>query len=341
MQYVRMIFGRKTFLGAVAAFEKAVRAQDAQGSERAFAQLHRTSGKAGDSEYREAGPRLAALLPEVPPGPRAAVAVVVGACVERGADALACAAEVFAGAREGFAAAVDFCARWADSGGGELPEPDGELTDAIVERTGHELAIGWFTLEQWEMASVAMLNNRAVRQTLEDKTELLALVERVAEASGHEFKCLTYALRVLDDEPLIVLHRDTGTGYALRMSGIGDNFQLHTLLAGVLVGGMHVPGEAPSAQEIAVCRDTAGQVPTTGAFNLVGADGGWIFNEGNPSDIGVVDGIRLIVLDPPPYRRGWPAGRFFPGMRGDLVLERVLGAEETAGWFDKTALAKG
>ncbi|MCX4633075.1 hypothetical protein [Streptomyces sp. NBC_01443] len=336
-----MIFGRKTFLGAVADFEKAVGERDAQGAERAFAQLHRTSVKASDGEYRESGPRLAALLPGVPPGPRAAVAVVVGACVERGADALACAPGIFAGAREGFAAAGDFCARWADSGGGDLPDPDDELTEAIVERTGHELAIGWFTLEQWEMAIVAMLDTRAVRQTLEGKAELLALVERVAEASGHAFKCLTYALRVLDDEPLIVLHRDTGTGYALRMSGIGDNFQLHTLLAGVLIGGMHVPGEAPSAQEIAVSRDAAGQVPTTGAFNLVGVDGGWIFNEGNPSDIDVVDGVRLIVLDPPPYRRGWPAGRFFPGMHGDLVLERVLGAEETAGWFSKVAPAKG
>ncbi|MCJ1677202.1 hypothetical protein MTF65_07590 [Streptomyces sp. APSN-46.1] len=336
-----MIFGRKKFLGAVGDFEEAVRAQDALGAERAFAQLQRTSGNAGDGEYAAAGPRLGALLPELPHGPRATVAVVVGACVERGADAQACAPGIFAGAREAFAAAADFCARWAETGGGELPDLDDELTDEIIERAGYESAVGWFTLPQWEMASVAMLNAPAVRRTAEDKAELLALVERVAEASGDEFKCLTYALRVLDDEPLVVLHRESGTGYALRMSGIGDNFQLHTLLAGVLIGGTHVPGEAPPEREIAVCRDAEGQVPTTGAFNLVGADGCWIFNEGNPTDIGVVDGVRLLVLDPPPYRRGWPAGRFFPGMHGDLVLERVLGAEEAAGWFGKVAPAKG
>ncbi len=341
MQHGRMIFERKAFPGAVADFEKAVHAQDYQGAERAFEQLHRTAGKARDGDYREAGPRLAALLRQLPPGPRAAVAVVVGACVERGADALACAPEVFAGAREGFTAAAEFCTRWAESGGGELPEPDDELTEAIVERTGQEPAIGWFTLEQWEKAGVAMLNAAAVRRTAEDKAELLALVERVAEASGHAFTCLTYALRVLDDEPLVVLHRDSGTGYALRMSGIGDNFQLHTLLAGVLIGGMHVPGEAPSAHEIAVSRDAPGQVPTTGAFNLVGADGSWIFNESSPCDIDVVDGVRLLVLDPPPYRRSWPAGRFFPGMHGDLVLERVLGTEEAAGWFRKLAPDQG
>ncbi len=36
---------------------------------------------------------------------------------------------------------------------------------------------------------------------------------------------------VLDDEPLIVLDPDSGRGFQLTMSGIGDNYQLHTLLA--------------------------------------------------------------------------------------------------------------
>jgi hypothetical protein len=70
-------------------------------------------------------------------------------------------------------------------------------------------------------------------------------------------------------------------------------------------------------------------VPTTGSFNLLAPDGTWVWNEGTPTDIPVVDGVRLLVLDPPPYERSWPAGRFFPHMTGDLVLERVLGEEET------------
>ncbi|MEV7520271.1 hypothetical protein [Streptomyces sp. NPDC091371] len=336
-----MIFGKKKFLAAVGDFEKAAGARDGEAAERAFAQLYQAAEKAGDAEFREAGPRLAALLPSVPQGPRAAVAVVTGACVERGADPSACAPAIFAGARAGFEAAADFCARWAETGGGELPEPDDELTDEIIGRTGEEPAIGWFTLPQWEMACVAMLGHRSVRRESAGTAELLALAERVTEASGHEFKCLTYALRVLDDEPLVVLHRETGTGYVLRMTGIGDNFQLHTLLAGVLIGGQHVPGDAPSAQEVAVCRDAPGQVPTQGSFNLAGPDGAWIFNEGTPSDIPVVDGARLLVLDPPPYRRGWPAGRFFPGMPGDLVLDRVLDEAEAAEWFAKVQPAKG
>ncbi|MEV5145407.1 hypothetical protein AB0L14_13410 [Streptomyces sp. NPDC052727] len=53
-----------------------------------------------------------------------------------------------------------------------------------------------------------------------------------------------------------------------------------------------------------------------------------MWNEGTPSDIPVVDGVRLLVLDAPPYERSRPAGRFLPHMTGDLALARVLGEEE-------------
>ncbi|WP_445525500.1 hypothetical protein [Streptomyces cyslabdanicus] len=333
-----MIFGRKgrgRFLDAVTGFETAVREQDADRSQQAFQQLHQQFDQAGEDEIAQAGPRLAALLSEVPAGPRGVIAVVVGACVERGADATRCAPHVFDGLAETLAAAGAFCERWAATGGGDFPEPDaGDPTPEIAERVGWEAAVAWWTLPQWEMASVAMLNRPAVRTGLDGarRTELLRALSVVEEGSGHIFKCLAYALLVLDDEPLVVIHRPSGTGYALRMHGIGDNFQLHTLLADVLVGGGHIPGRVPSAQEAAVCRDAPGQVPTTGSFNLVTPGGEWVWNEGTPSDIPLVDGGRLLVLDPPPYERSWPAGRFFPGMTGDLLLERVLDPAEAARW---------
>ncbi|MFI6942661.1 hypothetical protein ACIBI4_25580 [Streptomyces sp. NPDC050418] len=334
-----MISGDKTFLSAVTTFEQAVRQQDSEAAEQAFNELARHYGGADESEYREAAPRLAALLPGIPPGPRSHLAVLTGACVEHGADAAACAPHIFAGAREAFDAAAEFCTRWSATGGtpDDLPDPEEGLNDEIIERTGLDTAIGWCTLPQWEMASVAMLNSQAVRKSAPGKPELLAAAERVTERSGHDFKCLTYALRALDDEPVIVLHRATGAGFALRISGIGDNFQLHTLLAGALIAGGHLPGRAPSAEEIAVCRDAPGQVQTTGSFNLVDAAGQWIWNEGCPDDIPTVDGARLIVLDPPPYERGWAAGRFFPGMYGNLALERVLAPQEAADWLAKAA----
>ncbi len=250
--------------------------------------------------------------------------------MERGADAAACAPAVFAGARDAFEAAEVFRARWRDAGRGELPAHEGEeLTDEDVERVGFEPVMAWQALPQYEMACVAMLNSKDVRLKAAGKQELRAVAARVEEASGETFKCLSYAVAVLDDEPLVALERATGAGFLSRMSGIGDNFQLHTLLADA--------GEAPSPKAVAQCRDQPGTTPTTGSFNLVGADGEWIWNEGNPSDIPVVDGVRVAVVDPAPYRRSWDAGRFFPGMTGELVLERVLTEAEAGGLLAQVA----
>ncbi|MGE7391819.1 hypothetical protein ACQKM2_40770 [Streptomyces sp. NPDC004126] len=331
-----MIFGRGRFLATIGAFETAVRAQDTDAAERAFERLTRGFGKARDADRQAAGPRLAALLEQVPPGPRAVVAVLIGACVERGADPSACAPAVFAGAQDAFEQAAVFCERWAEPGRGDLPDHEG-LEDADFERIGFEPAMAWQSLPQFEMACVAMLNSPRVRREAPGRAELTTAVARVAELSGEQFKCLAYALAVLDDEPLVVLDRATGAGFALRASGIGDNFQLHTLLADALIGRGLVKGQAPSAEAVACCRDQAGMVPTTGSFNLVGADGEWIWNEDNPADIPVVNGVRLVVLDPPAYERTWPAGRFFPGMTGDVVYEHALKPDESAALLAQVA----
>ncbi|MDT7840490.1 hypothetical protein [Streptomyces justiciae] len=334
-----MIFGTQTgerFLDAVTGFETAVRGQDPDGAERAFQELHRSLGEAGPQETVQAAPRLAALLPEVPPGPRGVVAVIVGACVERGADPRPCAPYVFVELAETLAEIGEFCDRWQETGGGDHPHPDdSDAHPALFERVGPEAALAWLSLPQFEMACLALLNDPGVRTALDKslRARLVRAVTAVEETTGHQFKCLKYALLVLDDEPLVVLHRPSGTGYRMRMGGIGDNFQLHTLLADVLVGGGHVPGRAPSPQEVAVCRDAPGQVHTVGSFNLMTPGGEWVWNEGTPSDIPVVDGVRLLVLDPPAYERSWPSGRFFPNMTGDLVLERVLDEAETRYWL--------
>ena len=325
----------------MADFENAVRARDSQASEQAFDLLQQTFQGADDTELAAAAPGLAALLPEVPPGPRAIVAVVVGACVERGADAMACAPSVLAAVAETLIGALEFAERWASTGGGPLPDPEeGAPDDAVFGRVGPEAAQAWWTLPQWEMAAVAVLNQRAVRVAPAGRDRLLASARQVAEVLDGGLKYLVHALLVLDDEPLVVLHRPSGTGYRLWMTGIGDNFQLHTLLAAELIGGGHVQGVAPTAEAVAVCRDEPGQVLTVGSFNLAAPDGSWILNEGTPADIPAVDGVRVLVLDPPPYERSWPAGRFFPGMPGALVLEQVMDAGEAAAWLGKVSEPK-
>ncbi|MGW4895622.1 hypothetical protein ACWEQL_25650 [Kitasatospora sp. NPDC004240] len=337
--------------------ESAMEAADGERFEAAFRALGGALGPAGPAESAAVGPRLAGLLMEAPPFPRGHLAMMAGACVERGADPLTCAGPVLRGLRDALAGALAFAERWEATGGGELPDPDRDDPGRAHQRIDdpeqpdelgtHRAVAGWWTLPLWEMAAQAVYSHAPVRTSAraDGVTEvLLELADRFAAVS-HELKCLSYSAKALDDEPLRVLHRPSGTGYLLRMDGLTDNFQLHTLLADVLIGGGHLPGTPPHPEIAALSRTEElrpDHRPTaTGAFNLVAPDGTWIWNEGTPSDIPVVDGVRTLVLDAQPYERSWTAGRFIPQIPGDLRLERVLTPQEAAAALATAAPALG
>ncbi|MBD0693524.1 hypothetical protein, partial [Streptomyces sp. CBMA123] len=271
--------------------------------------------------------------------------MVVGACVESGADPVACAGPVLAGLRGALTGAQRLVEHWARTGGGPLPDQetddpaeaharieDPELLDAW---NAHLAVVAWWTLHLWQQAAWAVYAHAPVRAEARASGVtgvLLELFDRY-EGERHDFKGLTHLALVLDDEPLLVLDRPTGTGYLLRMSGLSDTFQLHTLLADVLIGGGHLPGTPQDPEVVALARTESPEgrrLIATGAFNLVAPDGSWLWNEGTPSDIPVLDGVRTLVLEPLPYERSWSAGRFIEELPGDLRLERVLDRAETA-----------
>ncbi|MFB6894377.1 hypothetical protein ACFCX4_34305 [Kitasatospora sp. NPDC056327] len=353
--------------GAVRTLEAAVAALGdgaPDGGERfdeALRRLGGVLGPAGEAESAAVGPRLAALLTDTPPFPRAHLAMMAGACVERGADPAACADGVLAGLREALTGALLLLDRWAETGGtgtaeaggaddsdgDALPDPDEDdpgRAHARIAEPGrldawhaHRAVAGWWTLDLWQRAAFALCTHVTVRRAARAAgvTEVLTgLIDRYRErCERHDLKGLRYLLAALDDEPLLVLHRPSGTGYLLRMDALTDNFQLHTLLAEALIGGGHLPGTRPDPEVVALSRTRwldGRRFIATGAFNLVAPDGGWIWNEGMPEDIPVVDGVRTLVLDPQPYERSWAAGRFVEQVPGDLRLERVLPAEEAA-----------
>ncbi|MGW1809978.1 hypothetical protein [Streptomyces sp. NPDC002078] len=354
-----MIFKRKqkaSDLGTVISeLEQAVDARDGARTERAFTAALNSLRQATDTELALAGPRLAALLPAFPPtGPRPLLASAAGFCVESGADAAACAEPVLGGLHRDLLDALEFARRWTAGGGteDELPEPDGNIIDdALLARLGddaHEatrLALAWCSVEEWQPSALAVLCRSAEVRHLHAST-LLPTCRELAALERHDLKCLAYALAVLDDEPLVVLHRPTGSGFEVRIGGIGDNFQLHTLLAHVLVGGGHVPGTAPSAESVRLATDPEParertEAVATGAFELLAPDGKRIWNEGLPADIPVVEGHRLLVLDEPLYQRSWNADRFFPHLPGTAKLTRVLSDDEARTWFARTSSAEG
>ena len=129
---------------------------------------------------------------------------------------------------------------------------------------------------------------------------------RRLESACH-LESLDKMLGVLDDEELVALHSEQQRGYVIRIAGISDNFQLHTLLADALIGDPAqgwLTGERPDPRAVALSRnapyDGREHVTVHGPFNLLNwfglkADGklpegtenhdSWIWNEGVPADI--------------------------------------------------------
>ncbi|MEU8895756.1 hypothetical protein [Nocardia sp. NPDC048505] len=327
------------FLSAVRELEIAVRSGIEADMYLADDRMRSRYDAATPEDLAEAGPVLAGFLGEVPLLARAQLAVLVGACVENGADPVACAPRILAYLAKALESAREFATEWSASMEIELPDPeqDPEVPfEQLADAFGSDPVMAWWSVPYLERAGLAMLQHAPVRTRLGPIRGILReRCDAYAQQTGRYDKCLDYVLRVLDEEPLVVLDRNSGTGFQMRMSGLGDNFQLHTLLADALIGGGHLPGEPPTAEAVAACRDAPGMTELTrGAFTMFAPDGERIWNEGTPSDIPVIEGARLLILEPIPIPHTWPAGRFFPYMTGDLTMERPLTAAEATRWFD-------
>jgi hypothetical protein len=321
------------FLGAVASFQAAAWHHDDEAVQRQLNELRHAFGQASDEELDIAAALLADVLPDVPDGRDAIVAVLVGACIERGASAVACAEPIMTAAQQAAAGAADFINRWPS--GWEFPRQTGEVPpESMFDQLGdakdpavRAAGVGWWTLPLWQSAVAAVLSSKEARKAYLPNEEFFWNAREVAISTGIG-TFLAQALAVLDDEKLIVIHRPTLEGFEFLMSGIADNFQLHTLLEERLVTPGHLPGTPPSPAAVAACLASSPEADHeydgTGSFNLVAPDGSWIWNEAWPVDIPVVDSRRLLILDPPPYERSWHASRAFLGMKAEFEFVRRI-----------------
>lgn len=310
--------------------------------------------------------RILGLFEVVPLGVGGRLAVLAGALVEDGDEPDGLVAPVVAGLGTSLDVSAEFVAAWRSIVGDrvDLPEPVNEQTvfdAAIAELMGRRgrltwrrrspglaedeafaLAEGWFSSAQWALPATTLLQIVRIRAGFPLRRELAEVAARVAPRR-RDLDCLVGLLAVLDDERLVVLHRPTGRGFEVTISGVGDNFQLHTLLAATLSGDAAtglLEGVAPDPSWVAAATDGPIQPADSriqGQFNLVDGYGQWIWNEGKPADIPVLDGRRVVVLDPPPYLRTWNIGRTYPMMRPEVRLDRVMPADEAAGWLSRVA----
>jgi hypothetical protein len=152
---------------------------------------------------------------------------------------------------------------------------------------------------------------------------------------------------VLDGEPLVALDRASRRGYHLTMAGVGDNFQLHTLLADRLAGhGRRSPSglERPKPEWVAAATDAPSRQPLTDPilrrFRLFDGLGSYVFPEGRPADIAPLDGTRVVVLHDPLGRFGWTGGRTYQDMTPTLTLDRFMKPAEAASWLARVHAAR-
>lgn len=390
------------FMTAIESFIDAIKGEQAWVEElndhsQKLAKLYST---ATSRELNESLGRFASLFPDVPLVALGHVAITCGSLVERGGDPEIAGPALLERLSRVNETAIDFYHRsraLAESDAElieelrvETAENAGEDGDAnnltaaaiiddhvasqgwqgIAQRFGPALfkehpasVLGYMAEDFFRLGLIAHLSrSKGLRRAARTRSELLEQTLKADEAASSHRSFLAIMLQVLDNEPLLVVHVEQRKGFEIRIAGIADNFQLHTLLAGAIIGspakGM-VTGEAPSKRAVAECRDSAvghgGGDNVTGAFNLCNwtglqADGRlsagqtegsahWIWNEGSPADIVSFEGRRVVLLGPPPYVRHWRAGRAFLGMVGELTVERQLSEAEVVDWLNRLTRA--
>lgn len=329
--------------------------------QRIFTELATDGRRWSPDELTAAVGELAQILAYRPEGVFARLALAAGAFVEWGASPVALAANAPACALATMHLRLAFSQLWPAVADGR-PDPDpnqpptmDELVSlftaaaprlGIPERAAAGIALSWFDVNHW----VALMITVMARREFRDAADLLDEIGEVAARLGDSVTrahWLPGLAQVLDDEPIIVIDHATGRGFRLTISGLGDNYQLHTLLADRLIGdpahGL-LPGERPEPTWVAAATTGPPQRPTTDLiqrrFRLFDGTGAYQPPEGRPADIALLDGVRVIVLHPPSGNYGWTGGRTYEHMVPTLTLDRILPPDEARAWQARIAPAR-
>ncbi|TDQ44173.1 hypothetical protein [Actinorugispora endophytica] len=281
------------------------------------------------------------------PGVEADLTVVAGAFVEMGTAPGATGIEVLRLLREVGKAAGVFLHAWENTGGGPPPEPE-RVTAADEKRVAATLGdsastatLCWWTARRYGLSAKTMLSVAGVRSAIRrDPAAHSDLLAIAGQLSAHlpEYGEVSALLRMDEVSGALVLDRASRRGFRVRFEGIGDNFQLHTLLANALIGeqGRGLGGERPDPRWVAAFENSDPDPQARvvhGWWNLVGADGTWVWNEGVPADIPLLEGERILILEEQTYPRSWNAGRLYPLVAGSLRVTEELDRDEAARWW--------
>jgi hypothetical protein len=206
----------------------------------------------------------------------------------------------------------------------------------------YAVAVAWHTLDDWALSVGSLLHFREVRAMVlgRSRSGLAREVDAVRRWRGRAVHQVAVMLRVLDNEKLVVLDRRSRRGYELVFGGVGDMLQLHTLLAGTLIGSWDagfLGGAGPDPLQVAAATTGEPQATMSQYFTLTDCQGSPLWHDGVPADIPVIDGARVVVLDTPPAQRTWTRGRPYRAMVPTLTLDHIMVPAEQGQWWEKVA----
>ena len=330
-----------TQLGGLAAVVERIAQSDTL-TEGELRELLRTGqqaiGAATQSEKDRATVRLAPLIKgRFRLDPAAGLALLAGCIVEEGGRADVVGDAILWRASEVFEGAVRFVHVWRELSHAPVPEP-GDLpsTNQALQRElfrrDASAAQAWWYLSRFAYPTVAVLSAAPrLRSAIPRRDTLLRCSEEL-EPHWAYMGCVRKALRVVDEE-IVVVHRASGRGFRVRLSGVSDNWQLYTLLAGLLVGPQsagRLPGEAiPDEWYRAAIDGPVEEAPVVWArFALSMHTGEPVQPSGVPADIARLGAVRVVVMDRHPFNHGWTGHRYFPGMVAHIGLTAELGEGE-------------
>jgi hypothetical protein len=334
---------------------------DLAGFQRIFDHLATDGRQLPPEELTAAIGELAPILAHRPQGVFARLALVAGAYVEWGGSPLALASDAPTCTLAAMRLRLRFSELWPVAAGGR-PEPSSEQAPTMAELIGvfqgaagrlglsdqeaAAVAVSWFDAGHWASLMITAMGRREFRETAGLRPEIGDAASRLGDSvpRAHWLAGLT---EVLDGEPVVVIDHTTGRGFRLTMSGVGDNFQLHTLLADRLIGdparGL-LPGERPDPAWVAAATTAPPQLPAGDAiqrrFRLFDGTGAYIYPEGRPAGIPRLDGARAIVLHPPRGNYRWTAGRTYEHMTPALSLDHIMTADEASAWRARISPAR-
>jgi hypothetical protein len=213
----------------------------------------------------------------------------------------------------------------------------------------NRLVQGYQAIDQFTCSAVAIFSADQSLTKKYNNNDFNKLIK------SHSLDFIRMLINTLHDEDVIVLHPTTSQGFKLKINGISDNFQLHTLLADALAYNGEgpdwgIPAERPSSNIISVMNGTGPQscdAVSKGIWNLYNwtviiddeleqADSEqWICDDGIPADIQSWEGTRTIVLGPTTNNRTWNTGRSIPHMTPSILIEKVLKKNEVHDILEK------